>query len=86
MRCYLADLSRVAGDTFISCYPNAGLPNPMSETWFDETPEVTAQLLGGFAQDGPINPVGGCCRTTPEYIAPVRDAVAPWGPRRLAER
>lgn len=86
MRPYLAELSRVAEDTFISCYPNAGLPNPMSETGFDETPEVTAKLLGGFAQDGLVNLVGGCCGTTPEHMAAVRDAVAPWGPRQLAGR
>jgi len=44
MRPHLAELARVADDTFISCYPNAGLPNPMSETGFDETPEVTSRL------------------------------------------
>ena len=58
-----------AGDTFISCYPNAGLPNPMSETGFDETPEVTSRLLREFAAEGLVNIVGGCCGTTPEHIA-----------------
>ena len=86
MRPYLAELARVADDTFISCYPNAGLPNPMSETGFDETPEVTAQLLGEFARDGLVNFVGGCCGTTPAHIAAVREAVECWGPRRLRER
>ena len=86
MRPYLAELARVADDTFISCYPNAGLPNPMSETGFDETPEVTAQLLGEFARDGLVNFVGGCCGTTPAHIAAVREAVECWGPRRLHER
>jgi len=86
MRPYLAELARVADDTFISCYPNAGLPNPMSETGFDETPEVTSQLLGEFARDGLVNLVGGCCGTTPEHVAAVREAVECWGPRRLHER
>ena len=50
MRPYIEELAKVAGDTFISCYPNAGLPNPMSETGFDETPEVTGALMEEFAQ------------------------------------
>jgi hypothetical protein len=44
MRPYIQELARVAGDTYISCYPNAGLPNPMSDTGFDETPDVTSRL------------------------------------------
>jgi 5-methyltetrahydrofolate--homocysteine methyltransferase len=68
MRPYIQELSKAAGDTFISCYPNAGLPNPMSETGFDETPEVTSRLLHEFAKDGLVNIVGGCCGTTPEHI------------------
>jgi 5-methyltetrahydrofolate--homocysteine methyltransferase len=76
MRPYLQELARAAGDTFISCYPNAGLPNPMSETGFDETPEVTSRLLREFAAEGLVNIVGGCCGTTPEHIAAIREAVA----------
>ena len=68
MRPYVQELHRTATDTFISCYPNAGLPNPMSETGFDETPEVTSRLLREFAQEGLVNIVGGCCGTTPEHI------------------
>ena len=83
MRPYLQELSSVASDTFISCYPNAGLPNPMSETGFDETPEVTSRLLGGFAEDGLVNIVGGCCGTTPEHIAAIRAAVVALPPRAL---
>ncbi len=83
MRPYIQELAKVAGDTFISCYPNAGLPNPMSETGFDETPEVTARLLREFAQEGLINIVGGCCGTTPQHIGAIHDAVAPLGPRSL---
>ena len=77
MRPYIQELHRVAPDTFISCYPNAGLPNPMSDTGFDETPEVTARLLREFAVDGLVNIVGGCCGTTPEHISAIRDATAP---------
>ncbi len=83
MRPYLQELARVAGDTFISCYPNAGLPNPMSETGFDETPEVTSRLLREFAAEGLVNIVGGCCGTTPEHIAAIRGAVGPLPARSL---
>jgi 5-methyltetrahydrofolate--homocysteine methyltransferase len=83
MRPYVQELARVAGDTYISCYPNAGLPNPMSETGFDETPEVTARLLHEFAAEGLINIVGGCCGTTPAHIAAIRQAVEPVAARSL---
>jgi 5-methyltetrahydrofolate--homocysteine methyltransferase len=75
MRPYIQELNRVAPDTFISCYPNAGLPNPMSETGFDETPEVTSRLLREFAEQGLVNIVGGCCGTTPEHIGAIHAAV-----------
>jgi 5-methyltetrahydrofolate--homocysteine methyltransferase len=75
MRPYIQELAKVAGDTFISCYPNAGLPNPMSETGFDETPELTSRLLHEFAAEGLVNIVGGCCGTTPEHIAAIGQAV-----------
>jgi 5-methyltetrahydrofolate--homocysteine methyltransferase len=77
MRPYIQELNRAAPDTFISCYPNAGLPNPMSETGFDETPEVTSRLLHEFAAEGLVNIVGGCCGTTPEHIAAIGNAVRP---------
>ena len=83
MRPYIQELHRVAGDTFICCYPNAGLPNPMSDTGFDETPEVTSRLLREFAAEGLVNIVGGCCGTTPEHIGAIRDAVAPLAARSL---
>jgi 5-methyltetrahydrofolate--homocysteine methyltransferase len=83
MRPYIQELNRAAPDTFISCYPNAGLPNPMSETGFDETPEVTSRLLRDFAAEGLINIVGGCCGTTPEHIGAIRAAVAPLAARSL---
>ncbi len=81
MRPYIQELARVAGDTFISCYPNAGLPNPMSDTGFDETPDVTSRLLHEFAAEGLVNIVGGCCGTTPEHIAAIGAAVSPLQPR-----
>ncbi len=81
MRPYIEELARVAGDTFISCYPNAGLPNPMSETGFDETPEITGALLEEFAKSGFLNIAGGCCGTTPEHIAAIAQRVARYQPR-----
>ena len=81
MRPYIQELNKVAGDTFISCYPNAGLPNPMSDTGFDETPEVTSRLLHEFAAEGLVNIVGGCCGTTPDHIGAIGRAVAPLAPR-----
>ncbi|MEO7008348.1 MAG: homocysteine S-methyltransferase family protein, partial [Caldimonas sp.] len=81
MRPYLAELARIAGDTFVSCYPNAGLPNPMSETGFDETPEVTAGLLEEFAKAGFLNIAGGCCGTTPEHIEQIAARVGRYRPR-----
>jgi 5-methyltetrahydrofolate--homocysteine methyltransferase len=81
MRPYIQELNKVAGDTFISCYPNAGLPNPMSDTGFDETPDVTSRLLHEFAAEGLVNIVGGCCGTTPEHIGAIGKAVGPLAPR-----
>lgn len=83
MRPYIQELHKVAADTFISCYPNAGLPNPMSETGFDEKPEDTSRLLREFAAEGLVNIVGGCCGTTPEHIAAIRREVEPLPARPL---
>ncbi|MBA4195832.1 MAG: 5-methyltetrahydrofolate--homocysteine methyltransferase, partial [Comamonadaceae bacterium] len=83
MRPYIQELAKVAGDTFISCYPNAGLPNPMSDTGFDETPDVTSRLLREFAAEGLVNIVGGCCGTTPQHIEAIGDSVQPLAPRSL---
>jgi len=81
MRPYIAELAKVC-DTAVSCYPNAGLPNPMSETGFDETPEMTSRLLGEFSGDGLVNLVGGCCGTTPAHIRAIASAVANKAPRQ----
>jgi 5-methyltetrahydrofolate--homocysteine methyltransferase len=86
MRPYIEELAKVAGDTFISCYPNAGLPNPMSETGFDETPPVTGALLEEFARSGFLNIAGGCCGTTPEHIAEIARRVSAYKPRPLGNR
>lgn len=82
---YIQELAKVAPETYISCYPNAGLPNPMSETGFDETPADTSRLLHEFAQEGLVNILGGCCGTTPDHIGAIRSAVVAKQPRRLFE-
>ena len=82
MRPYIEELSRIA-DTFVSCYPNAGLPNPMSDTGYDESPEETSRMIAEFARSGFVNLVGGCCGTTPAHIRAIADAVRDIPPRRL---
>ncbi|QDH10895.1 methionine synthase [Nocardioides dongxiaopingii] len=72
MRPYIAEMSRLA-DTFVSCYPNAGLPNAFGE--YDESPEETAAMLAEFAEAGFVNMAGGCCGTTPDHIAAIASAV-----------
>ncbi len=80
MRPYIEELSRLA-DCAISCYPNAGLPNPLSDTGYDETPSMTAGLLEEFATSRLINIVGGCCGTTPSHIAAIAEATKKVKPR-----
>jgi 5-methyltetrahydrofolate--homocysteine methyltransferase len=74
MRPYIAELAKIC-DTYVCVYPNAGLPNPMSETGFDETPADTSALLEEFARSGLVNVAGGCCGTTPEHIKAIADKV-----------
>jgi 5-methyltetrahydrofolate--homocysteine methyltransferase len=81
MRPYIEELSAKA-DVFVSVYPNAGLPNPMSDTGFDETPQITSCLLEEFARSGFVNIVGGCCGTTPEHIRAVARCVSGLAPRK----
>ena len=83
MRPYLHELAEGASVPVI-CYPNAGLPNAFGG--YDETPERTAALLRGFAEDGLVNGVGGCCGTTPEHIARIATAVSGLAPRRMPPR
>jgi 5-methyltetrahydrofolate--homocysteine methyltransferase len=80
MRPHVADLARIAGVP-VACYPNAGLPNEFGG--YDDTPEHMAKLLGGFARDGMLNLVGGCCGTRPDHIAAIRAAVDGVAPRTL---
>lgn len=78
---FLEELSEKA-DVAISCYPNAGLPNPLSETGFDLGPKDMARYLGDFAKGGLINIAGGCCGNTPEHIAAIAKALEGQPPRR----
>ncbi len=79
MRPYVEELSRVA-DVFVSCYPNAGLPNAFGE--YDETAETTSSLVRGFVDEGFVNIVGGCCGTTPEHVRAIAARVEGLAPRR----
>jgi 5-methyltetrahydrofolate--homocysteine methyltransferase len=82
MRPYAEELSKIA-ETFVCIYPNAGLPNPMSDTGFDETPDITASLLKEFADSGFVNIAGGCCGTTPDHIREIANTVASIAPRSV---
>lgn len=82
MRPHLQELSGVA-DTFISAYPNAGLPNEFGQ--YDQSPEEMASLVAGFAEEGIVNVVGGCCGSTPAHIAAIAEAVKGRAPRKPAE-
>ncbi len=83
LRPYVAELARVS-DTRVSAHPNAGLPNEFGE--YDETPDYMASIVGEFAESGLVNLVGGCCGTTSEHIAAIREAVADCPPRAVAEQ
>jgi 5-methyltetrahydrofolate--homocysteine methyltransferase len=82
MRPFLEELGQKS-DVFISCYPNAGLPNPLSPTGFDLTPADMARHMGEFAQHGLFNIAGGCCGNTPEHIAAIAEALRPKPTRSL---
>ena len=82
MRPYAEELSKIA-DTFVCIYPNAGLPNPMSDTGFDEKPADTSALVKEFAESGFINIAGGCCGTTPPHIKAIAEALNTVTPRQL---
>ncbi len=84
MRPYIETLAKNA-DCFISCYPNAGLPNPLSETGYDELPADTARFLEDFAQNKFVNLIGGCCGTTPEHIKAVADKSRNYPPRPIPQ-
>ena len=81
MRPFLAELAEKS-NTAISCYPNAGLPNPLSPTGFDLKPEDMGNFLGDFANSGLVNIAGGCCGNTPEHIAAIAKALEGKPPRQ----
>jgi 5-methyltetrahydrofolate--homocysteine methyltransferase len=82
MRPYIEELSRIA-DCYISCYPNAGLPNAFGG--YDQSDSEMAALVADFASEGWLNVVGGCCGSTPEHIAAITEAVRPHPPRKASE-
>lgn len=82
MRAHINELSDVA-DTLICAYPNAGLPNEFGG--YDESPEFMARQLEGFARDGFLNIVGGCCGSTPDHIRAIKEAVSKYKPRKIPE-
>lgn len=82
MRQHVAELSSIA-DTLVCVYPNAGLPNAFGQ--YDESPEFMAEQIEGFARDGFLNVVGGCCGSTPEHIAAIAKAVSKYRPRQIPE-
>jgi 5-methyltetrahydrofolate--homocysteine methyltransferase len=82
MRPHIEELAQIAA-CYVSCYPNAGLPNTMGE--YDETPEQTASIIAEFAKEGWVNLVGGCCGTTPDHIQAIAKAMKKYAPRPLPE-
>ena len=82
MRPFLAELAEKATDAFVSAYPNAGLPNPLTPTGFDLEPADMARYMGEFADSHLCNIAGGCCGNTPEHIAAIANALAPKQPRK----
>ncbi|MFU8805628.1 MAG: homocysteine S-methyltransferase family protein, partial [Bradymonadaceae bacterium] len=82
MRPYMEELSKIAA-VYTSCYPNAGLPNAFGE--YDQSPARMGEILEDYARQGWLNMVGGCCGTTPDHIAAIASAVAPFSPRKISE-
>jgi 5-methyltetrahydrofolate--homocysteine methyltransferase len=80
MRPFIEEISDVA-ECYVSCYPNAGLPNEFGE--YDESPENMARVIEDFAKSGFLNIVGGCCGTTPAHIKAIADMVANYAPREV---
>lgn len=82
---FARELSQLA-DCAVSMYPNAGLPDPLSPTGYEHSAEHMASILKEYAREGLLNIVGGCCGTTPEYIAAIRDAVSGFAPRTISPK
>ncbi|MBN7768982.1 methionine synthase [Marinobacter daepoensis] len=83
LRPYIEELSAKA-ETYVSAHPNAGLPNEFGE--YDQTPEEMADIIEGFAKDGFLNIIGGCCGSRPDHIEAVAKAVSKYPPRKIPER
>jgi 5-methyltetrahydrofolate--homocysteine methyltransferase len=83
LRPYVEELSNKA-ETYVSAHPNAGLPNEFGE--YDQTPEEMAEIIEGFARDGFLNIIGGCCGSRPEHIEAIANAVSKYPPRQIPER
>ncbi|MBK1849713.1 methionine synthase [Marinobacter sp. 1-4A] len=83
LRPYVEELSGKA-ETYVSAHPNAGLPNEFGE--YDQTPEEMAEIIEGFARDGFLNIIGGCCGSRPEHIEAIAKAVSKYPPRKIPER
>lgn len=84
MRPYVRELSTLA-DCYVHCYPNAGLPDPLSDTGYKELPQDTAQQIQEFAEEGLLNLAGGCCGTTPDHIREIIKNLKPLSPRKISE-
>jgi len=82
LRQYIEELSRVA-NCHISAHPNAGLPNPLAETGYDDTPENMASLIKEWASSGFLNIIGGCCGTSPAFIKAIAEVVKDIAPRKI---
>ncbi len=82
LRQYVEELSRVA-NCYVSAHPNAGLPNPLAETGYDDTPENMAGFIKEWAESGFLNIIGGCCGTSPDFIRAIADAVKDCAPRKI---
>ena len=82
MRPFVKTLAGIA-DAYVHCYPNAGLPNPLNDTGYDETPEITAAAMDGFGREGLLNIAGGCCGTTPEHLAAIIAKLRAYPPRSV---
>ena len=83
LRPYVEELSNKA-ETYVSAHPNAGLPNEFGE--YDQTPEEMAEIIEGFARDGFLNIIGGCCGSRPEHIEAIANAVSKYPPRQIPDR
>ena len=82
LRQYVEELSRVS-NCYVSAHPNAGLPNPLAETGYDDTPENMAGHIKEWASSGFLNIIGGCCGTSPAFIKAIAEAVKEFAPRQI---